>query len=56
MPAASIPLALAGLSLLASAYGMAFLEPKDPVRLRWLGEQIRAGRLYSAFLALDAGC
>jgi len=30
-----------------------FLEPKDPVRLRWLGEQIGAGRLYTAFLALD---
>ncbi|MEY4708604.1 MAG: hypothetical protein RJB58_2327 [Pseudomonadota bacterium] len=33
---------------------MVFLEPKDPVRLRWLGEQIRAGRFYKAFLALDA--
>ena len=38
---------------MASAYGMAFLEPKDPVRLRWLGEQVRAGRFYAAFLALD---
>ena len=46
-------LALAGLTLLASAYSMAFLEPKDPVRLRWLGEQVRAGRLYRAFVALD---
>ena len=46
-------LALAGLSLLAATYSMAFLEPKDPVRLRWLGEQVRAGRFYQAFLALD---
>ncbi len=53
VPAGSIPLALAGLSVMASAYGMAFLEPKDPVRLRWLGEQVQAGRFYTAFLALD---
>jgi hypothetical protein len=53
LPPASIPLALAGLTLLGSAYGMAFLEPKDPVRLRWLGEQVRAGRWHAAFLALD---
>ena len=32
---------------------MAFLEPKDPVRLRWLGDQIRSGRLYSAFMAAE---
>jgi hypothetical protein len=32
---------------------MVFLEPKDPVRLRWLGEQFRAGLAYKAFLALD---
>jgi hypothetical protein len=32
---------------------MAFLEPKDPVRLRWLSEQIGAGRFYSAFVAMD---
>jgi hypothetical protein len=57
MPAGSSPLAtklaLAGLTLLGSTYGMVFLEPKDPVRLRWLGEQIRSGRAYKAFLALD---
>jgi len=55
MPASPVAakLALAGLTLLASTYSMAFLEPKDPVRLRWLGEQIRAGHLYKAFLALD---
>jgi hypothetical protein len=53
VPRGSVPLALAGLTLMASAYSMAFLEPKDPVRLRWLGEQVRAGRLYSAFLAAD---
>ena len=32
---------------------MTFLEPKDPVRLRWLGEQVRGRRLAKAFLALD---
>ncbi len=46
-------LALAGITLLASTYSMVFLEPKDPVRLRWLGEQLRAGQVYKAFLALD---
>lgn len=53
LPATNIPLALAGLTLIVSAYSMAFLEPKDPVRLRWLGEQVQAGRLRAAFLALD---
>jgi hypothetical protein len=53
-PADSIPLLLAELTVMASAYSMAFLEPKDPVRLRWLSEQIRAGRFYSAFLAMDS--
>jgi len=53
IPAGSLPLMLAGLTLVASAYGMAFLEPKDPVRLRWLGEQVRARRFHAAFLALD---
>jgi len=47
------PLALAGLTLLSSTYSMAFLEPKDPVRLRWLGEQLRAGRWARTFMALD---
>jgi hypothetical protein len=46
-------LTLAGVALLASTYSMVFLEPKDPVRLRWLGERINAGQLYRAFLALD---
>lgn len=46
-------LVLAWLTVMGSVYGMVFLEPKDPVRLRWLGEQIRGGRLYAAFLALD---
>lgn len=46
-------LTLAGLTLLASTYSLVFLEPKDPVRFRWLGEQIKAGRTYKAFLALD---
>jgi hypothetical protein len=53
VPPGSIPLALAGISLMATAYGMAFLEPKDPVRLRWLGDQIRGGRWYGAFLAAE---
>lgn len=47
-------LLLGGLALMASAYGMAFLERKDPVRLRWLGAQLRAGRPMRTFLALDA--
>lgn len=47
-------LALAAVVLLGSTYSMVFLEPKDPVRLRWLGEQLRAGHVYKAFLALDA--
>ena len=50
---AAVRLGLAGFALLSSAYGMTFLEPKDPVRLRWLGEQVRAGRIAKAFLALD---
>jgi hypothetical protein len=49
----AVRLGLAAFALLSSAYGMTFLEPKDPVRLRWLGEQVRAGRLAKAFLALD---
>ena len=49
----AIPLALAALTLLSSTYSMVFLEPKDPVRLRWLGEQIRAGQWMRAFVALD---
>ena len=51
---AVLRLALAVLALVVSAYGMVFLEPKDPVRLRWLGEQARAGQFAKAFLALDA--
>jgi len=51
---AVLPMALAWIALLTSGYGMAFLEPKDPVRLRWLGEQVHAGRIGRAFLALDA--
>jgi hypothetical protein len=57
LPESSSPLAtrlaLAGLTLLGATYSMVFLEPKDPVRLRWLGEQIRGGHAYKAFLALD---
>jgi hypothetical protein len=53
VPRASLALALAGVSLMATAYGMAFLEPKDSVRLRWMGDQIASGRWYRAFLAAD---
>jgi hypothetical protein len=52
--ASTIRLVLAGMALLTSAYSMVFLEPKDPVRMRWLGEQVRAGNFYRAFLSLDA--
>jgi hypothetical protein len=52
--AAAMRLLLAVLALLASTYSMVFLEPKDPVRLRWLGEQARAGRYTKVFLSLDA--
>ena len=51
---AAIRLGLAAFALLSSAYGMVFLEPKDPVRLRWLGDRFRAGHFARAFLALDA--
>jgi hypothetical protein len=51
---AAMRVALAGFAVLCATYGMVFLEPKDPVRMRWLGEQIRAGRIGNAFLALDA--
>jgi hypothetical protein len=49
----AVRLGLAGFALLSSTYSMTFLEPKDPVRLRWLGEQIRSRRIVKAFLALD---
>lgn len=51
---ATVSVALAAAGLLVTTYSMAFLEPKDPVRLRWLGEQLRAGRMAKTFLALDA--
>lgn len=51
---ATVSVALAATGLLVTTYSMAFLEPKDPVRLRWLGEQLRAGRIAKTFLALDA--
>jgi hypothetical protein len=51
---ATVSVALAAAGLLVTTYSMAFLEPKDPVRLRWLGEQLRAGRIAKTFLALDA--
>ena len=54
MDAAAVRMLLAVLALLGSTYGMVFLEPKDPVRLRWLGEQLRAHRFARAFLSLDA--
>jgi hypothetical protein len=51
---AEIRLALTALALAGTVYSMVFLEPKDPVRLRWLGERIRRGDLARAFHALDA--
>lgn len=51
---AAAKLALAGITVLASTYSMVFLEPKNPVRLRWLGEQLRTGHTVKAFLALDS--
>ena len=50
----AIRLGIADLSLVTSAYAMALLEPKDPVRLRWLWAQARSGRFGTVFLALDA--
>jgi hypothetical protein len=50
----AIRLGLAFFALLSSAYGMTFLEPKDPVRLRWLGEQVRSRGFTKAFMALDS--
>lgn len=51
---ATVRLGLAWLAILSSAYSMVFLEPKDPVRFRWLTDQARAGAFGKAFLALDA--
>ncbi len=47
-------LVMAVFTLTATTYSMVFLEPKGPVRMRWLGEQLRAEHLRRAFLALDA--
>jgi hypothetical protein len=52
--APAMRLGMAAVALVSSAYSMVFLEPKDPVRLRWLGEQIRARCFSKAFLSLDA--
>ncbi len=51
--AAVLRIAVADLALTFSAYGMVFLEPKDPVHFRWLLAELRAGRIGRAFLALD---
>ncbi len=51
--ALALRLAIAGLAFASSAYGMAFLEPKDPVHFRWLIGRVRLGRIGEAFLALD---
>ena len=50
----NLRLSLAGLAVLVSTYSMVFLEPKDPVRLRWLAEQVRERRYAKAFRTLDA--
>ena len=52
--AASLRLGIADLAFACSAYGMVFLEPKDPVHFRWLIGEARAGRIGRAFFALDA--
>jgi len=49
-----IRVALAAIALAGTVYGMVFLEPKDPVRLRWLGERISRRDFARAFHALDA--
>jgi hypothetical protein len=54
LQSATIRLGMAWLALLSTAYSMVFLEPKDPVRFRWLGDQLRGGAFLKAFLALDA--
>jgi len=51
--AAALRLMIADLAFACSAYGMVFLEPKDPVHFRWLVGEARAGRFGRAFLALD---
>ena len=48
-----VRLAIADLTVAISAYGMAFLEPKDPVHLRWLIAVARAGHLGKVFMAAD---
>lgn len=50
----TVRLGLAFAAILSSAYSMMFLEPKDPVRFRWLADQLRARAFAKAFLALDA--
>jgi hypothetical protein len=47
-------LLLGAAALMVSTYGMAFVERKDPVQLRWLCGQLRVGRIWRVFLALDA--
>lgn len=52
--AVALRFAIADLALAFSAYGMVFLEPKDPVHFRWLIGQARSGRAKRAFFALDS--
>lgn len=51
--AVTLRLIIAGLAFACSAYGMVFLEPKDPVHLRWLMGKARSGRIGQVLLALD---
>lgn len=51
--AVAIRLGIVVLALASSAYGMAFLEPKDPAHIRWLVAEMREGRVDRAFLAFD---
>jgi hypothetical protein len=50
----TIRLGMAAVALLSSTYSMVFLEPKVPVRLRWLSEQVLAGHFSKAFMTMDA--
>jgi len=51
---ATSKLAYAGITLLASATAWFSWSRRIRWRLRWLSEQVRSGRHYQAFLALDS--
>ena len=47
-------LALAWATYVVLTYVMVFLEPKDTVQYRWLGAQLRAGRIASALSSMQS--